>query len=713
MKTQVHIILNSHLDPVWLWDKSAGMDEVIATARSACDMLDDYPEIFITRGEAWFYDVLEECAPEVYARVKAHVASGRWQVVGNWYIQPDCNQPSARSFAWQAEMSRATFAKLGVKPTVGYNVDSFGHAATLPDFYRACGVDSYIMRRPGANEMKLPGNLFKWRSPNGSTITVGRTVCYNTTGRIINIERNITGELAAATPGVGHVMCMVGAGDHGGGPTRREIEYVLEHRHWNDDTELVFSHPRAFFDAVAASGVELPVVDTELQQHAIGCYTTMHRHKQHHRRAEELISQAEGLVSAHPEAAPKDAAAMLEHAKKDLLFNEFHDLLGGCSIRRAMERSAADLAGAWSVAQGVIDVTLHRLENDLAVPDELQRAVFRNLGERDFSGVIEFTPWLGYYPPVTMRPNLRIFDEAGKELVWQSLPGESASLRSHRIALKLDIPAGGRKVVRIAYDPSGPQLHGTPADGAEKAVKAAVRALRARLDIIDDPSDTWSHDMTRYPGRAKYSWNVGAGKLVPFAAGPLFQAALQSWRCDAGEFELEARTYPDEPGTVRCKLRAYWNGRQELAKLYFAPPFAVASVTAGCPGGTIRRAADGRELPFCDFVTLNGENGEAFSVASRDVFGCDVTRRGALRLTLLRSPYYANHQPRVVAENAEFPVCDRGTHEFEFTVLATRKADPEAVAAEIARLSKAVHFTESTLGCARRYLVPHVDMPLP
>ncbi|MBQ6352855.1 MAG: alpha-mannosidase, partial [Lentisphaeria bacterium] len=101
---KVHIILNSHLDPAWLWNKEQGMDEVVATARTACDLLDDYPEIFITRGEAWFYEVLEFCAPDIYERVKKHVASGRWQVVGNWYIQPDCNQPSPESFAMQAEV---------------------------------------------------------------------------------------------------------------------------------------------------------------------------------------------------------------------------------------------------------------------------------------------------------------------------------------------------------------------------------------------------------------------------------------------------------------------------------------------------------------------------------------------------------------------------------------------------------------------------------
>ena len=708
---KVHIVLNSHLDPVWLWDKSAGMDEIVATARTACDMLDDYPEIFITRGEAWFYDVLESCAPDVYERVKSFVASGRWQVVGNWYIQPDCNRPSADSFRWQAEIARPTFEKLGVKPTIGYNVDSFGHAATLPDFYRECGVDSYIMRRPGMHEMKLPGNLFKWVSPNGNSITVSRIFSYNTTGRLVNIERNITQALAMATPGVGHALCMVGAGDHGGGPTRKEIEYILAHRRWKKDVELVFSHPRAFFDAAAASGVELPVVSTELQQHAIGCYTAMHVQKQQHRRAEELIVQAENLLSHRRADAPADAEATLLKAKKALLFNEFHDLLGGCSIDRAMQTSLAELGGAWSSVKELIDCTLHRADNRDAKPDELQKAVFHNLAARDHKGMIEFNPWLGYYPPVTMRPDLEFLDEAGDPIAWQSLPGESASLRSHKIALALDIPANGRRVVRIRYTPDGAQLHGTDPKGAEKPVKSAVRALRAKLDILDDHSDTWSHDMTRYTGKAKYSWKLGRGKFRPVANGELLQTASQKWSCPAGEFELEARVYSREPAAVRCKLRVYWNGRQELAKLRFKPPFEVSAVRAGAPGGVIDRRADNRELPFYDFVALTGKNGEGFTVVSRDVYGCDVTKRGELRLTLLRSPYYANHDPRVVENEADFPVCDRGTHEFEFTVFTGIPFDAETVADEICRQSNAVHFTESTLGCARRYLVPHADLP--
>jgi len=37
------MIGNAHIDPVWLWTWPQGVDESLATCRSACDMLDEYP----------------------------------------------------------------------------------------------------------------------------------------------------------------------------------------------------------------------------------------------------------------------------------------------------------------------------------------------------------------------------------------------------------------------------------------------------------------------------------------------------------------------------------------------------------------------------------------------------------------------------------------------------------------------------------------------
>jgi len=51
----VHMVGNAHLDSVWLWPWKSGADEAIATCRSACDLLDDFPQAVFTRGEAWVY----------------------------------------------------------------------------------------------------------------------------------------------------------------------------------------------------------------------------------------------------------------------------------------------------------------------------------------------------------------------------------------------------------------------------------------------------------------------------------------------------------------------------------------------------------------------------------------------------------------------------------------------------------------------------------
>ena len=48
----VHMIGNAHIDPVWLWRWQAGVDEALATFRSAADRCEEYPEFIFTRGES-------------------------------------------------------------------------------------------------------------------------------------------------------------------------------------------------------------------------------------------------------------------------------------------------------------------------------------------------------------------------------------------------------------------------------------------------------------------------------------------------------------------------------------------------------------------------------------------------------------------------------------------------------------------------------------
>ena len=53
--TIIHLVGNAHLDPVWLWNRTDGTGEALSTCRTACDLLDEYPELRVTRGEAWVH----------------------------------------------------------------------------------------------------------------------------------------------------------------------------------------------------------------------------------------------------------------------------------------------------------------------------------------------------------------------------------------------------------------------------------------------------------------------------------------------------------------------------------------------------------------------------------------------------------------------------------------------------------------------------------
>ena len=207
--------------------------------------------------------------------------------------------------------------------------------------------------------------------------------------------------------------------------------------------------------------------------------------------------------------------------------------------------------------------------------------------------------------------------------------------------------------------------------------------------------------MSRYKTLPRWSFTPAEHAFKVLSAGPLLVWGIQRWTCPAGEFTLETRLYRRDPA-MRFRLGVNWNGRHELVKLDITPRFNVTGADFGCPGGVIERPADGRELPFHNSVALLGAE-RALAVVSRDIYGCDLQPGGTLRLTLLRSPYYAHKTPFIMPEESTYPICDKGEHEFEFTVIPAlnfRKAIEE----EQHRQSRPVYFVESTLGCGRKYL---------
>ena len=76
--------------------------------------------------------------------------------------------------------------------------------------------------------------------------------------------------------------------------------------------------------------------------------------------------------------------------------------------------------------------------------------------------------------------------------------------------------------------------------------------------------------------------------------------------------------------------------------------------------------------------------------------------RGTIRLTLLRSPCYAHHDPFPLPADHDYPFTDQGEAEYRIRLLPG-PFDPEQVRKTLHQLSEPLWFSESTDGCGNNF----------
>src|ERR1700744_2972876 len=124
----LHMIGNAHVDAPWLWPLSEADAVVHSTFRSALERMKEDPELTMTTSSSQFYEWIAASDPGMLDEIRAHVKSGRWNLVGGWWVEPDVNIPSGESLLRQGLYGQRTFERLfGRRAVVGYNPDSFGH----------------------------------------------------------------------------------------------------------------------------------------------------------------------------------------------------------------------------------------------------------------------------------------------------------------------------------------------------------------------------------------------------------------------------------------------------------------------------------------------------------------------------------------------------------------------------------------------------------
>ena len=327
---EVHLICNAHLDPIWQWEWEEGAASALSTFRAAADLADEFDYIFC-HNEVTLYKYIEEYAPTLFERIKELIRAGKWHIMGGWYLQPDVNMPNGESIVRQIQHGKRYFEeKFGSFPKTAIGFDAFGHSVGLVQIMKKCGQDGYIYCREGCDE--LPFGQFIWEGLDGSEIKAVHARGYNSAlgkatekiNRLMNDEDE---------NGDDYMLILWGVGNHGGGPSRKDLRDIRE-LIADSDVPVMHSTPDAFFARLNPTDRH----NKSLRISMPGCYTTMSGVKSRHAAFEQMLAITEKMCSvAAARGLIEYPEKELDDAVEDLLNSQFHDVLPGTSIKAGEE----------------------------------------------------------------------------------------------------------------------------------------------------------------------------------------------------------------------------------------------------------------------------------------------------------------------------------------------------------------------------------------
>ncbi len=333
---QVHLVGHAHIDMNWMWSWPETVALTCDTFSTVLDLMDEFPQFRFTQSQASVYAIVEEFRPDLLERIAARVREGRWEVAASHWVEADKNMAGGEALCRHILYTRRYMQTLfGLSPddvALDWSPDTFGHAATVPTYLTRGGVKYLYLHRPGIWQQPVP-EAFWWEAPDGSRVLVRNDMrrgynCVIEPGCILEAVKAFRG-----STGLPLAMVVYGVGDHGGGPTRRDLLYGLEMQSWPVFPTLRFGGAQAFFGELAASGGGLQTLRGELNSEFAGCYTTQALIKRANRLGEARVQEAEtaAALDALAGGAAYPAAAFEANWRR-VLFSHFHDILPGSGV---------------------------------------------------------------------------------------------------------------------------------------------------------------------------------------------------------------------------------------------------------------------------------------------------------------------------------------------------------------------------------------------
>ncbi|MBN2013332.1 alpha-mannosidase [candidate division KSB1 bacterium] len=676
-KDTLHLIGQSHIDLAWRWRWPETIDVCRRTFQSAINFFGEVPEYKYVQSQAIAFVWMEENYPELFKAIQQEVQAGRFFLTGGMWVEPDLNVPNGESLVRQFLYGKRYFKeKFGVDCVVGYTPDTFGYTWTLPQILSKAGFKYFVTSKIHWNDTtEFPYSIFWWGAPDGSKVLT----CFPPTLNFdLDLDKSAQYVKDYEKQNLSDVPLLYGVGDHGGGPTRMHFERAKKMESLAAYPATFHNDLRSYMERIDRKYHDLPEWDNELYlEFHRGTITTQGLIKKRNRRSEVWLEEAEKLSVFSEIDYPQSA---LEHAWKDALFNQFHDILPGSSIPEVY-------IDANEMYDHVEDATQTMISSAM-------QAIAANVNT---SG--DGVPVLVFNPLSWMRTNLveisvpdgmeisEIVDSKNNQAIFQQRGDQI-----HFVAI--DVPANGYKTF---------WLHEGQPKQSKNELKVTETILENSFFKIEINRDNGNirrmydkrtnHDVfaNEQEGNvlqffedlpARYdAWNIGytgnqwqadtVEKIEIVETGPA-RAILRYIRTfQNSTFVQDYIIYQDIP-RLDIRTKADWQEHHVLLKAAFPVNVQADMATYDIAYGSIQRPTNPItdaekakwEVSAHKFVDLS-ESNFGVSLLNDCKYGHDIVGN-MMRITLLRSPLTPD--PIELPKDYEAPFADMGKHEFVYSL---------------------------------------------
>ncbi len=681
------LVGHGHIDMNWLWTSSETLQCCHDMFRQVLTFMDEFPQFHFSQSQASTYRYIELHDPGMFERIRQRVKEGRWELLGGAVTEGDTNLSSGEGIVRTLLYGQRYFqSRFGRRAQVGWLPDNFGHVAQLPQLLNLAGIKYFYGFR-----CQPALGTYRWQGIDGTQTLNFTTPTYN--GAVTPELREIPEQY---DPKHKKAMWVYGVGDHGGGPSRRDITRALDYQASAGFPKIEFGKAEDFFKSIEPHAGDYPVHAGELQYIFEGCYTSIARIKEANRRCENTLYAAELLSALNALEGEAYPGEIFERVWERVAYNQFHDILCGSAIHASNRESI----GVYDALLAEAEETRFAALRSRAAGFATRRAegrplvVFNPL-PRKRTDIVEVEVF-SYQAPPTANPNhwghfdrihvepvdigqgpyatVELEDEKGSPVPAQIVRGKLFP-NGYRLKVQFlakDVPACGSRIFYIRADQPGQKpegglkVQGTTVETPWLRVEVDPRTgnlnrvydRKRKKEVLSkgEAGNLLKVYMEKPHGMS--AWCIGpisevialekAESVRVVEQGPVRAVIEVERKWDRSSFTQRIIVYRDLP-RVDFELDARWfqvgGPEADAPMLRVAFPLNVKRGKFYCdtPFAAVERPVSGREVPAQKWTDLSGISGGA-ALLNDSKYGHSCTD-STLEMTLLRASYDPDRYP--------------------------------------------------------------------